>query len=183
MDKKKSGGLIAFAILIILFSLSSITSNLGMMQRLGSGHRGADTILMQVWVAFLIIFSLAEIALAVYILKLNDLARKTLIIAAIVAIGLSLWGYRNAIVTIDKYPDVLNATWAEQIKQVYQETGNEINQAPPEKQENLRKAHKNFKPEPFIKLMLTIGVGFVIFWNALLIFYFTRPKVKEQFSS
>jgi len=170
--RRRPIGVIVFVCLIMLFAVLSIKNNLNLLQR------GVVGIML----AFQIAISLIDIVLAIYILRLNDLARKVLIFMAVSVLVLNLWGYRNVIITIDKQGEDIETAWKQEGQQAYQRIEAEIAQAPPERQESLRKIYEYFKPKAFIKLMMTIFTGFSIFWRALLIFYFTRPKVKAQFS-
>jgi predicted tellurium resistance membrane protein TerC len=119
-----------------------------------------------------IIMNVAYLICGIFILKLNEIARKVVIVLSIVAIFL---------IPINLKP-IIDKTNSESnyIKQkivITEQMKPEFQQKALEQLEKRREMSKKYGP---IILMVLFGTPSLIYCLAIL-YYFTRPKVKEQF--
>jgi len=149
-----------------------------------------------------IVFNLFEIILCVNILRLKEWARKytiTLNIAYIVLVfAMPLVEGKSCYLSFEQIAEqrqsqltpeqkryveesrIFKKEWIEKQEERFEES---IKKYPPERQEFMRGVHSELqKSSPNVLIFIVIFLQVIfLFWYLLVIFFFTRPKVKEQF--
>lgn len=185
-DKKRSIGVTIFAVLIILSTALALLYTLNpkcIKLHLESFLKPYGIILY----ILIVVLSLFEITLGINILRLKEWARRFLVKLMIFYIGLqflmpiaenkefirSQEKSAGQLLEMQEYKEKAMASFEEDIKKY-----------PPEKQETLKQTYsKVLENAPRIGRLIIVSILNVIFflWYLTIIFFFTRPKVKEQF--
>ena len=174
MEKKRSKGITIFSWLIIIWSILSLASN--------KAAKEANPLIPYYF--YFIIFS-ASIVIGVYLLKLKQWARIAIIIISILVMAESLatapYDFREG-----------QKVFSEAFEKSFEEGFEKSVKAAKEKfriksvkigiseiEADKKKALKSAMPfaTTTIIILLLLSLGF----NCGVVYYFTRPKVKEQF--
>ena len=103
-----------------------------------------------------ICFDIALIYCAFKTLALEDWARRYLVVLLILGIGISLFSLANSLTVIENHWDLMKMSLGEQAREEYR---------------------------PLFKGALIFAAGISVLFKLSLIFFFTRPKVREQFQA
>jgi hypothetical protein len=134
-----------------------------------------------------IILSLFEIIIGINILRLKQWARKSLIILMIVYIGylfLTPLFKNKEFVRLQEKSIAQSEKMRKSDEKAMAGFEEKIKNLPPEQQEAARLKFRKFletTPRVAILVATVIMYGIFFLWYLLLIFFFTRPKIKEQF--
>lgn len=187
MTKQRSIGVIIFGWIFIIFSLIGLLSlakgPCGSAGRIcplpASGSTASQILLSPIWTATNFVMVFAGLIAGIFILKLKEWARKLVIILQVLSVIVGLTTIVPAVNMIrsgefkalmEKGLEPEKVQIKERYKLEYQE------QALKDQEKALDMTSKSMCM--FIFLGFFLGIG----WNAFIIFYFTRPKVKEQFA-
>ena len=170
MEKKRSIGVTIFAWLFIIgsiFGLAGYINPKPYFEFMGTGVFAYIEYVLRfiIWVCSLIC--------GIYILKLQYWARQLLIVLCLVSITYSPIFYKKML-SSRNFEDRIYKKQEQMIIEKYKP---EHQQEALERIERSRQMVKKVSP-----IFFAIVTGIVIGWNLLIIFFFTRPKVKAQFS-
>lgn len=163
MEKKRSKGVTFWGWIFIIFAIIGLLSARSPQQLYGLGI-----------VIYGVVSSLAYLICGIYILKLNEKARKAIIILGIISIVLTPLLFKPML-NIPMPEDIIYDTKAKQ--RIMERLKPEYQQKALEDLENSNKITRKVLPIIFIVIF---GVPMLILELAP-IYFFTRPKVKEQF--
>ena len=192
MEKKRSIGITIFGVLILVEGALSLSLSLNYKPLLEAYIRPSAIII----IIAMTILTIVQIIVALNVLKLKEWARKNLLLLTLIFI-----------VTIFVLPLVENRNYSVLMEQRFLQHRKEHNQHltpeqkkraeqwklreeerikkyPPEKQEKMRQEYISFEerlPARAIKMARLSFKGLFLLWYLSIIFFFTRPKVKEQF--
>jgi len=188
MERKRSMGVTTFGVLIIATCLLSLV--------LAFNPKPYFEIYIKPYgVALyisLIVFTLLELILGFNILKLKEWARRYIVIFNIIYLGLlfvtPLMENPNFYLSQEQRFKQRQQQYTPEQKRRIEEANvkskERISKYPPEQQERLRQMQSEVQENiPIIIMRVTklFLYGISLLWYSLLIFFFTRPKVKEQF--
>jgi hypothetical protein len=163
MDKERSKGVTFWGWLFIISSIISLFQQISPKQQIQSFGIGIFV--------FTVVVSLGFLICGIFILKLNETARKTAILLCVISI-LSMPVYIRQIVKVAKSEDfytIAKQRIIEQTKPEYQ----------PQALERLEKSREQGK-----KALSTVITAIVVLWlifELIPIYFFTRAPIKEQF--
>ena len=165
MDKKRSKGVIFWGWVFIILGVFGLVPLLNFKHQIQVNGLG-QTI-------FNIAMAVASVACGIFILKLNDAARKVAICLSIISVILFPFYTKQA----------LRIAKSESYAQYLMAKDKIIKEVKPEYQKSMlidleTKKDATDKAMPFAMVIL-LGPFFLL--EALQIYFFTRPKVKEQF--
>jgi len=163
MEKKKSKGVTFWGWLFIISAIISLFQQIGPKQQIQFYGIGI--------LVFTVAMSLAYLICGIFILKLNETARKTVILLCVISI-ISIPVYTNQMIKVTKSEDYY--TKAKQ--RIIEQTKPEYQQKALEKLEMSKEAGK----KALSVVILVIVVLWLIF-DLIPIYFFTRAPVKEQF--
>lgn len=194
MQKKPSKGVITFAVLIIVFGILSLLTYLNFKEILKAYAPPLNAIVLFLGLGL----TIAELIFAVGILQLKEWARTDLIITVVLAI-LFTWGSTFTVKKEYTEENVTSVLSSMDSKETPKESfdkgfkfalslkGLDEKDLTPEQRAKIESTSKQYL-ERYSKMRPAIITGTILFVNALLtllnfaiIFFFTRPKVKEQF--
>ena len=164
MEKKRSKGVTFWAWVFIISAIIGFLSVKNLNQQIQIFGIGLSF--------FKIAVSLAHLICGIYLLKLNNSARKTAIILGIISI-VAIPSYLKPIfrqLNSDDY-------YAKQKQVIIEQVKPELQQKALENLGEAREAIKELRPTVF---MVIFGLPWLIF-ELIPIYFFTRPKIKEQF--
>jgi len=129
-----------------------------------------------------VILDVCVVLCAFKALGLHKWARKYLVLLLILGIGVNLYSLKNVLyVTKTQWNEIEEIVGKENLEYNKKYFSESIQQANPANKEDLKKIAKYFEPQRFIKGFMIFIMGIPIIWKLVLIFFFTRKKVKEQF--
>jgi hypothetical protein len=194
MQKKPSKGVIAFAISIIVLGVLSLLTYLGFEEILKAYAPPLNVIILFLGLGL----TIAEIIFAVGLLQLKERARTGIIVTVVLAI-IFIWGSTFAVkkeYTEDNAKSFVSSMDSKEtpeesldksLKFVLSLKGLDKKDLTPEQKAKIKSARKQAL-EQYSEMRPAIIKGTILFINALstllnftIIFFFTRPKVKEQF--
>ena len=164
MDKKRSKGVTFWGWIFIIFAVIGLLSVISPQQLLK---------LCGVWVViYSVISALAYLICGIFILKLNNSARKAAIALGIISIIVMPFYFKPMVqqMNSDEFYSKSNQAYIEQMKP-------ELRQKALENPEKGKEVPRKVLPIIFIVIF---GVPILIF-ELVPIYFFTRLKVKEQF--
>ncbi len=174
MDYKRSKGVTFWAWFFIVTSVYAILSSMR--------HIGKPS--LHEWMLG-IVMTVAYVVCGVMLLQLKESARKAVIILGIISIFLCLFDFSKA---ISKYsssniqPGAYDSYYAKEEKRIVEQVKPEYQQAQLEKLREKKDFGKKAIPI-FWRTLVGVLVGSAIMIDLASIYFFTRPKVKEQFTS
>ena len=119
----------------------------------------------------------------IFLLKLKQWARKLILLLSCLSLVMAVVGFK----TYNKQRDTFDDMMSKSMQTVYEQQRQEIiEKYKPEHQEEALKQHSKTMevmqraPGVFYKIFYSMTICFML-WNVCVIFFFTRPKVKEQF--
>jgi len=177
MEKKRSKGITIFCWLIILFGIYSIFQLIIVF---------ATNTYFSFWtkISFylFVMLDVCVVLCAFKALGLQEWARRYLVLLLALGIAMSLYGLKNALyVTKTQWNVIEEKIGKEDLEYSKRYVSESIQQAKLESKEVLKKIAKNFEPQRFVMNFMIFVGGIPIIWRLLIIFFFTRKKVKEQF--
>lgn len=179
MEKKRSVGVTIMGVILIICASFGILGLLNFKEYVANCLRFETGLMGYIKIVYGIIGTIVGLIAAIYILKLRNWARKLTITLGIIAICFTAWGiYRDSSDQINMKN--LRAFLEEKMDASIQEGAEKLKL---EHQEDYIRKQKMIintivKTIPiFYYVVLTA----IFLWNLLIIFFFTRPKVKEQF--
>ncbi|MFH1458645.1 MAG: hypothetical protein ABIG31_05755 [Candidatus Omnitrophota bacterium] len=170
MEKKRSKGVTFWAWFFIVSNLIELLPVINLKQQLTT-YNNIVPIYHIVMLFFTVVISLASIICGIYLLRLNDYARKSVIVLGITSIILMPFFLMSGLKQIN------SGDLFEKQKQVSMEQN---------KSESLQKVWEDLeRSKEFFRIVFSI-LAIVVFGLRLIfilipIYFFTRPKVKEQF--
>lgn len=169
MEKKRPVWVTIFAILFIIGGLLSLLSALDIKSYLSDFNMGILTFPLY---ALTVAVPISSVIAGIFLFKLKPWARKLVIIMTITNIVLML----NFI----KLPAIMNTNMENDFAR------QEIRIKAQLKPESQEKALEQLKIDRQLGKKAVMMIVWILFslslaWNLIVIFYFTRPKVKEQF--
>jgi len=164
MENKRSKGVTFWGWVYIIFSIIGLLGAINPQQQIKFIGIGIFF--------FSIVLCAANLICGIFILKLNETARKAAILLGIVSILLNPIYLKLTLNSLNNEdPYTKRKQWiVEQVKPEYQQ----------KQLANLEKTKEMSKKFLPIFLIVLFGVPLMIF-EAIPIYFFTRPKVKEQF--
>jgi len=169
MEKKRPVWVTIFAVLFIIGGLLSLLSALDIKSYLRDFKMGVLTFPLY---ALTVAVTISSVIAGIFLFKLKPWARKLVIIITIVNIVLML--------NFLKLPSIMNASME---KDFARQGKNIKSQLKPELQQKALEQLKLDRQLGQRAVMIIVAILFSLSlaWNLIVIFYFTRPKIKEQF--
>jgi len=166
MEKERSIGVTVFGWVFIIGGIWSI------LVKISAAIRASAMVDVKYILAFVI--SALSLTCGIYLLKLKPWARQLAMVLAGVNIIYALIIFNSLIKTdYSKMMDYASKKQEQMVQEQYK----------PEYQKKALEAIEKQKQitEKAMPMLFAIVTGITIGWNIIIIFFFTRPKVKEQF--
>ncbi|MFC1592502.1 hypothetical protein ACFL4C_00605 [Candidatus Omnitrophota bacterium] len=163
MEKKRSKGVTFWGWVFIIFAIPSLLQAINPQQCIQT--QGIGILYLS------LIMSVAYLICGVFVLKLNETARKAAIFFGIISI-LSIPFYMKPALNAENY----NYGYAKKKQMIIEQMKPEYQQKALEDLEEVKQVSKKVLP-----ILVIVLSGFILVFELIPIYFFTRPKVKEQF--
>jgi len=169
MEEKRSAGVTILGWLFIIGGVFGLLGNINAknyFQIMGTGLLAYLTFFLSIAIAF------GNIVGGMFILKLKSWARKLAIILCLVNIVLVLFNFKLVPASLSKVEE----TYKKDQQLIYEKYKPEYQQ---QALEQLRKTKE--LTDKATQMVMPIMTAIAVVWNIFIIYFFTRPKVQEQF--
>src|SRR3990167_6022280 len=187
MGKQRSRGVTIFGWVFIIFSLFGLLNfakgPFGSTGRIcplpTSGAMTGSSWFAPLWTTVNFVMMSASLIAGIFILKLKEWARKLVILVRVVSIVIGLWTTIPAVnmVQSEAFKTSMEKAIETKKEQIQERYKPEYKEQVLKEQEKTLEMGSKFMPTVIFSIF-SLWFG----WNALIIFYFTRLKVKEQFT-
>lgn len=181
--KKRSVGVTIMGVMLIVWASFEILGLLNFKEYVANCLRFETGLMGYIKIVYGVIGTIAGLIAGIYILKLRNWARKLIIALGIIAICFTAWEiYRDSSNqrSIKDLRIFLEEKMDEEMDAIVQKS---VEKLKPEYQEEHIQKQKTMINTivEFIPIFYYVALAVIFLWNLLIIFFFTRPKVKEQF--